>query len=129
MNPDVDLIEQYLDNIEKMHDMRTPLNAVLGYTDLALASSDPSERQEYLEKIAQSGSILKELINDTLDLSRIESGKMSLKTEAVNFYDVIQKIVMVSLPEINVNIQDYFKLSAFLLQMLFLLPVTVCHTS
>jgi len=83
------------------HDMRTPLNAVLGYTDLALASSDPSERQEYLEKIAQSGSILKELINDTLDLSRIESGKMSLKTEAVNFYDVIQKIVMTVQPSME----------------------------
>jgi signal transduction histidine kinase/CheY-like chemotaxis protein len=80
------------------HDMRTPLNAVLGYTDLALATQDAAERQDYLEKIRQSGSILKELINDTLDLSRMESGKMTLKPEVVSLYQVIEKIVMTVRP-------------------------------
>jgi len=80
------------------HDMRTPLNAVLGYTSLALATEDPVKRQDYLEKISKSGSILKQLINDTLDLSRIESGKMTLKPEAVRLDDIIQKVTMTVRP-------------------------------
>jgi signal transduction histidine kinase/ActR/RegA family two-component response regulator len=80
------------------HDMRTPLNAVLGYTQLALSNHDPDVRQDYLEKIAKAGSILKQLINDTLDLSRIESGKMTLKLEQTTLDEVIQKVLMAVRP-------------------------------
>ena len=61
------------------HDMRTPLNGIIGFTDLALSEKDPQRKQEYMIKVRNSGELLAGLINDTLDLSRIESGKMVLR--------------------------------------------------
>jgi len=66
------------------HDMRTPLNAVLGFTDLALREKDEAVKQGYLEKVKLSGGFLLDLVNDTLELSRIESGKLSLEPAAVD---------------------------------------------
>jgi|GEM_PF-2604412 len=66
------------------HDLRTPLNGVLGFTDLALRENDGEKKQDYLQKAHSSGQLLLSLINDTLDLSRIESGKMTLEKENVS---------------------------------------------
>ncbi|MFI4876269.1 MAG: PAS domain S-box protein [Blastopirellula sp. JB062] len=65
------------------HEIRTPLNGLLGFTDLLLrgAADDPAKRDEYLQVIRASGRSLLELINDLLDLSKIEAGK--LETESV----------------------------------------------
>lgn len=75
------------------HDMRTPLNGVLGFTAFALQENDPKKKQEYLEKIESSGKLLLELINDTLDLSRIESGKAVPEPEAVMSDDLIPAVI------------------------------------
>ena len=75
------------------HDLRTPLNGVLGFTAFALRESDPQKKQEYLERIASSGQILLDLVNDTLDLSRIESGKAVPEPEAVMADDLIPAVV------------------------------------
>ena len=75
------------------HDLRTPLNGVLGFTAFALRENDPQKKQEYLERIASSGQILLDLINDTLDLSRIESGKAVPEPEAVMSDDLIPAVV------------------------------------
>ena len=66
------------------HDMRTPLNAVLGFTDLALREGNTEKKQQYLQKVKSSGALLLDLVNDTLELSRIESGKLVLEPEAVS---------------------------------------------
>lgn len=66
------------------HDMRTPLNAVLGFTDLALREGDAAVKQAYLEKVKLSSGLLLALVNDTLELSRIESGKFVLEPELVD---------------------------------------------
>lgn len=58
------------------HDMRTPLNGILGFTDLALQETDPEKMRQYLSKIKLSGGLLLDLINDTLMLSKLESGKL-----------------------------------------------------
>jgi signal transduction histidine kinase len=64
------------------HDIRTPLNAVLGFTSLALNEPDiPPNVAEYLNKIDSSGNYLIELINDVLDMAKIESGKMQINEE------------------------------------------------
>ncbi len=65
------------------HDLRTPLNGVLGFTDLAIRETDAEKKQDYLQKAQSSGQLLLSLINDTLDLSRIESGKMTLENAVV----------------------------------------------
>ena len=75
------------------HDLRTPLNGVLGFTAFALQENDPEKKQEYLEKIESSGKLLLDLINDTLDLSRIESGKAVPEPETVMSDDLIPAVV------------------------------------
>ncbi len=67
------------------HDIRTPMNAIIGYTTLAKKEKNvPPEIAEYLTKIEASGRHLLTLINDVLDLSRIENGKMELEPESMN---------------------------------------------
>ena len=67
------------------HDMRTPLNAVIGLTELALRDvSDAQKTADYLRRIEQSGRQLLTLINDILDISRMESGKVSFTSERMD---------------------------------------------
>ena len=83
---------EFLSNIS--HDMRTPLNGIIGYTDLALKSPEPEKRTDYLNKIRISGRFLLSLINDTLDISKIESGKFVLYPEPVECGELLQSIVV-----------------------------------
>ena len=66
------------------HDIRTPMNAIVGYTDFARRSDDIDQVHGYLEKIEASSKHLLALINDVLEMSRIESGKIDLELEPVN---------------------------------------------
>ncbi len=75
------------------HDLRTPLNGVLGFTGLALKEENPEKKQDYLGKIDASGRLLLNLVNDTLELSRIESGKAVLEPEAVLPDDLVPAVV------------------------------------
>lgn len=73
------------------HDIRTPLNAIVGFTTLAVNHIDRKEKvQEYLDKIKTSGNYLVSLIDDVLDMSRIESGKMHLEEKPCNLPEVLQ---------------------------------------
>jgi signal transduction histidine kinase/PAS domain-containing protein len=83
---------QFLSNIS--HDMRTPLNGIIGFSNLALHTEDRTKKQDYLQKINHSGELLLDLINDTLDLSKIESGTLVLRPERVNFSDVIEDVTV-----------------------------------
>lgn len=72
------------------HDIRTPMNAIVGFTTLALNHIDRQEQvQEYLKKIMTSGNHLLSLINDILDMSRIESGKMHLEEKPCRLPDIL----------------------------------------
>ena len=72
------------------HDIRTPMNAVLGFTTLlARDAENPAKVREYTKKIAASGQHLLSLINDVLDISKIESGKVVLNLEHFSLSDVI----------------------------------------
>ena len=75
------------------HDLRTPLNGILGFTNIALKESDPAMKQKYLERIRLSGNLLLDLVNDTLDLSRIESGKMKLEPENTDSRGFLQSVL------------------------------------
>ena len=80
------------------HDMRTPLNGMLSFTAFASAEKDPIKIHDYLKRIDASGNLLLSLINDTLDLSRIESGKLALDIEEVPLEDLIPPIVTALAP-------------------------------
>ncbi len=71
------------------HDIRTPMNAIIGFTALAQSHMDDREKvQDYLSKISTSGAHLLRLINDILDMSRIESGAVQLDEKQLNLSDV-----------------------------------------
>ena len=75
------------------HDIRTPMNAIIGFTTLAVANADNAEKvREYLAKILSSGNHLLSLINDVLDMSRIESGRIQLEEQETNLSDVLHDI-------------------------------------
>ena len=75
------------------HDIRTPMNAIIGFTTLALSNLDDKERvKDYLAKTLASSNHLLSLINDVLDMSRIESGKIHLEEVKVNLSDVLHDL-------------------------------------
>ncbi|QTA86055.1 response regulator [Desulfonema magnum] len=74
------------------HEIRTPMNAVLGFTDLLYSLVTDQKQKSYLESIRSSGKSLLTLINDILDLSKIEAGRMELQYEPVNLYSIINEI-------------------------------------
>ncbi len=76
------------------HDMRTPLNGIIGYTELAIGAEEPAQVRDYLSKIRISGQFLLSLINDTLDISKIESGKLTLQPEPVDGKELLESITV-----------------------------------
>jgi signal transduction histidine kinase len=71
------------------HEIRTPLNGILGLTDVMLGENVREDHRKYLELIRDSGKNLGQLINDILDLSKIESGNLKLESIPFNFREVI----------------------------------------
>ncbi len=81
----------FLNNMS--HDIRTPMNAIIGFTALATTHVDNRERAlDYLAKISQASNHLLSLINDVLDMSRIESGKVHIEERPENLADILQGI-------------------------------------
>ena len=75
------------------HEIRTPMNAIIGLDSIALNEPDtPPKTREYLEKIGDSAEHLLGLINDILDMSRIESGRLTLKNEEFSFRKLLEAI-------------------------------------
>ena len=75
------------------HEIRTPMNAIIGLDSIALNDPDISaQTREYLEKIGASANHLLSLINDILDMSRIESGRLTLKNEEFSFSELLKQI-------------------------------------
>lgn len=67
------------------HDIRTPINVIIGMMELAQNEKNCKETEEYLRDIESSGKFLLGLINDILDLSKVESGKMELRPEPYTY--------------------------------------------
>jgi len=74
------------------HDMRTPLNGIIGFTNLALQSDDDHIRRKYLEKAGDAENLLLNLINDSLEFTRAESGKTEVYEEQVDTRELIESV-------------------------------------
>ena len=82
---------RFLNNMS--HDIRTPMNAIIGFTTLASSHIDDKEKvTDYLDKIRMSSKHLLNLINDVLDMSRIEAGKVEIEESEVNLAEMIEDI-------------------------------------
>lgn len=77
------------------HEMRTPLNSIIGLSDLMSQTPLAEEQSRQLKVIQKSGEVLKNLIDDIIDLTRIESGKVELQKLPVNFTELSEKLIQI----------------------------------
>ena len=90
------------------HDIRTPMNAVIGFTTLlAEDAENPEKVREYTKKIMASGQHLLSLINDILDVSKIESGKVVLTVEEFTLNDLVSSVDAIIRPMANARNQKF----------------------
>ena len=109
------LKEAFLANMS--HEIRTPMNAIIGFTDLLLRKQLPSKELDYVQTIKRSGENLLRIINDILDVSKIDSGVMEFEEHPINIHEVFSSLnIMLSQKakekklnldfEIDINIPD-----------------------
>ncbi len=97
---------EFLSNMS--HDIRTPMNIIIGMTDIARSSIDDQKKvEECLNKITKSSRHLLALINDVLDMSKIESGKMTLSEVQVSLRESLENIVSIMQPHIKGKNQQF----------------------
>ncbi len=97
----------FLNNMS--HDIRTPMNAIIGFTSLAAAHIDhPEQVQDYLAKITTSSNHLLNLINDVLDMSRIESGKMKIEEKEASLPEIMHDLKTIVQSDITAKQLEFY---------------------
>src|SRR6188472_3494547 len=88
------------------HELRTPLNAIIGYSEMLQEEADDLGEEVFLpdlQKINAAGKHLLGLINDILDLSKIEAGKMNLYLETFSIPDLVRDVAVIVRPLVEKN--------------------------
>ncbi len=97
---------EFLANVS--HEIRTPLNAILGFADLLASSLEDPQKKRHAETIKTSGADLLHLINDILDLSKIEAGRLDILLGPVNLqliFDDLQRIFSIAAEEKGIRFE------------------------
>jgi signal transduction histidine kinase len=81
---------QFLANVS--HELRTPMNAIIGMSDLALSENRDDRVRDYLQAVQTNAHLLLELLNDILDLSRLEAGKPALQCAPFRLRDIVNEL-------------------------------------
>jgi signal transduction histidine kinase/ActR/RegA family two-component response regulator len=92
------------------HELRTPMNSIIGFTELAINDTDPVKSKDYLNKILLNSDLLLQIINDVLDISKIEAGKMEIENIPFDLHELLTACRTVILPrsvEKDVNLYFY----------------------
>lgn len=74
------------------HEIRTPLNAIVGFSEIVAMTENKEEKEEYVQIIQQNSNLLLQLINDILDLSRIESGKSEMHLQPTDMTTLLEEV-------------------------------------
>ena len=91
------------------HDIRTPMNAIIGFTTIAVSHIDNKEQvKECLQKVLSSSNHLLSLINDILDMSRIESGRVQIKEQECNISEIMHNLVNIIQPQVKAKQLELF---------------------
>lgn len=91
------------------HDIRTPMNAIIGFTTIAVSHIDNKEHvRDCLQKVLSSSNHLLSLINDILDMSRIESGKVQIKEQECNISELMHNLVNIIQPQVKAKQMELF---------------------
>jgi PAS domain S-box-containing protein len=97
------------------HEIRTPMNSIIGFSELALGDNIPEKTREYLEKIMENSNWLLQIINDILDLSKIEAGKMMLESIPFDLGPIFSACQSMMLPKAKQkNLQLHFYSEPFI---------------
>jgi signal transduction histidine kinase/CheY-like chemotaxis protein/HPt (histidine-containing phosphotransfer) domain-containing protein len=83
--------QQFLANMS--HEIRTPMNAVIGMTDIILEKNPRPDQLNFLKAISKSSDVLLHIINDILDLSKIEAGKMELEAIDFSLAETVKQVI------------------------------------
>ena len=75
------------------HEIRTPLNGIIGFTHLLIKSNLKKNQSSYMKTVNESAISLMEIVNDVLDFSKIESGKLELNNEEINLFKLINQVI------------------------------------
>ena len=93
------------------HEIRTPLSGIIGFTELLQGTTLSTQQQDYSSTIHKSAKHLLEIINDVLDLSKIESGKTEIATSEFNLVDIIEDIInLLSTSALEKNIELLYRI-------------------
>ena len=93
------------------HEIRTPLSGIIGFTELLQDTQLTSQQQDYSNTIHKSSIILLEIINDILDLSKIESGKVEISSSEFNLVDIIEDIInLLSQTALDKNVELFYRI-------------------
>ncbi|MCM1335631.1 MAG: response regulator [Bacteroides sp.] len=91
------------------HDIRTPMNAIIGFTTIAVSHIDNKDQvRDCLQKVLSSSNHLLSLINDILDMSRIESGKVQIKEQECNISELMHNLVNIIQPQVKAKQMELF---------------------
>lgn len=91
------------------HDIRTPMNAIIGFATIAVSHIDNKDQvRDCLQKVLSSSNHLLSLINDILDMSRIESGKVQIKEQECNISELLHNLVNIIQPQVKAKQLEFF---------------------